>query len=83
MLSFQYKSGSMCNRGFHTGIKLNDGSTHNAQFIGVEKGTVPGFPLIVEVTPKDGATLKLNGVMHEKKMNEWSQIPLVHGRPDV
>lgn len=82
-LSFQYKSGSMCNMGFHTGIKLNDGSTHNGQFIGVEKGTVPGFPFIVEITSKDGASLKLNGVMHEKKMNEWSQIPVVHGRPGV
>lgn len=82
-LSFQYKSGSMCNTGFHTGIKLNDGSNHNAQFIGVDKGTVPGFPFIVEILPKDGATLRLNGVMHEKKMNEWAQIPLVHGRPSV
>lgn len=82
-LSFQYKSGSMCNMGFHTGITLDNGSKHNAQFIGVEKGTVPGFPLIVEITPKNGAFLKLNGVLHEKKMNQWAQIPVVNGRPSA
>lgn len=82
-LSFQYKSGSMCNMGFHTAIKLDDGSSHNAQFIGVEKGTVPGFPFIVEVIPKGEAALKFNGVMHEKKMNEWAPIPVVHGRPNA
>lgn len=82
-LTFEYKSGSMCNRGFHTGINLNDGTTHNGQFISVEKGTVPGFPFIVEITPRDGAALKFNGVMHEKKMNEWSQLPVVYGRPAV
>jgi hypothetical protein len=80
-ISFQYKSGSMCHLEFHTGIRLNDGSTHNAQLIRVEKATVPGFPFIVGITPKDGTILKLHGVMHEKKMNEWIQIPVVHGRP--
>ncbi len=50
--------------GFQTGIKLNNGSAHNGQFISVEKGTVTGFPVIVEITSKDGASLKLNGVMH-------------------
>lgn len=82
-LSFEYKSGSMCNRGFHRDIRLNDGSRHNAQFIGVDKGTVPGFPFIVEITPIDGVNLEFHGVLHEKKMNEWAQIPLVRGRPGV
>ncbi len=80
--SFKYKSGSMCNTGFISGVQLSDGSTHNAQLIRVDRGTVPGFPFIVEIMPKDGAALKLNGVMHEKKMNEWSQIPVVNARPN-
>lgn len=82
-VSFQYKSGNFCNTGFNSGVQLNDGSTHNAQVIGVEKGTVPGFPFIVEIKSKGAAPVKLNGVMHEKKMNEWAMIPLVRTKPDV
>jgi hypothetical protein len=82
-VSFTYKSGSMCNTGFHKDIKLNDGTVFNAQFISVEKGTVPGFPFIVEIKPQNGAKVQLSGVMHEKKMNEWAGIPLVFGKKDA
>jgi len=79
-LTFNYKSGSFCNTGFNQGLKLNDGNTYNGQFIGVERGTVPDFPFMVEIVPKEGVTLELVGVMHEKKMNQWSMIPLTIGR---
>lgn len=82
-VKFQYKSGSMCNTGFHTGITLNDGKTYNAQFIGVEKGTVPGFPFLVEVTSPTNKEISIEGVMHEKKQNEWASMPFVHGRKNV
>jgi len=82
-VAFQYKSGNFFNSGFQTGIKLSDGSTHNAQIIGVEKGTVPGFPFIVEIKSMGSALVKLNGVMHEKRMNEWAMIPLNLGKPNV
>ena len=80
-VNFEYKSGSMCNRGFHNGIQLNNGTTFNAQFISVDKGTVPGFPFIVHVTPKLAeAKVRFAGVLHEKKMNEWVMIPTTSGR---
>ncbi|MCK4819208.1 toll/interleukin-1 receptor domain-containing protein [bacterium] len=82
-VNFQYKSGSMCNTGFHTGITLNDGKTYNAQFIGVEKGTVPGFPFLVEVTSPNNKEIVIEGVMHEKKQNEWASMPVVHGKKNV
>lgn len=82
-LTFTYKSGSMCSMGFHAGITLNDGSKHNAQLMSVEKGTVPGFPFIVEIAPRGDASVNLAGVLHEKKMNEWAAIPLVRARPSV
>jgi len=78
--SVAYKSGSMCVSGFHKDLKLNNGTTFNAHFIGIEKGTVPGFPLVAALVPQAGATVRLAGVMHEKKRDEWQMIPLVAGR---
>jgi len=80
-LNFKYKTGSLFNSGFHKNIQLTNGLTCNAQYIGVEKGTVPGFPLIVEITTNENATLNLEGVMHEKRMNHWEQIPLINDHP--
>lgn len=82
-LGFNLKSSSMYQGGFNTGIKLNNGLTHNAQMMSVESGTVPGFPFVVEILPKNNATVKLRGVMHEKKQNYWEPIPLINGKPSA
>lgn len=76
----EYKSGSMCNMGFHEGIQLNNGETFNAQFVGVDRGTVPGFPFIVHITPNADSEVKYAGVLHEKAMGQFSGIPVVSGR---
>lgn len=78
--SFEYKSGSMCNTGFNEGIRLDNGATFNGQLVSVERGTVPGFPFIVHITPTAGHQVQLAGVLHEKKMNNWVPIPIVAGR---
>jgi hypothetical protein len=80
-LSFSLKSGMMCQTGFNTNIKLDGARICNAKYFAVEKATVPGFPFLIEITPREGVILKLVGVMHEKKMNEWSLIPVVRNRP--
>lgn len=77
-LKFNLKSHQMANMGFNTDIKFNNGKLHNAQLIGVEQATAPGFPLIVDIEEVDNAKLNLVAVMHEKKRNEWSTIPLVY-----
>lgn len=82
-VNFQYKSGNMCNTGFNEGIKLNNNQSYNAQMISVESGTVPGFPFVVEVSSPTNKEITLEGVMHEKKQNEWAGIPLVHGKRTV
>jgi hypothetical protein len=79
-LDFQYKSGSFHMNNFHEGVKLNNGIVCNAQFMGVERGTVPGFPFIVEISPKDGATMKFLGVLHEKKRGSFEPIPVIDGK---
>jgi len=78
-----YKSGPMCTSGFNPDLTLNDGSKWNAHFIGIEKSTVPGFPVVVSLSANRGSPLKFGGVLHEKKRNEWQMIPLVHGRPSA
>lgn len=76
-----YKSGMMCMTGFHSDIALSDGSKWNAHTLGVEKGTVPGFPFVVGLSVNGGSPLRFGGVMHEKRQGEWQMIPLVHGKP--
>lgn len=79
-VKFTYKSGTMCQTGFNKDIKLNNGQVFNGQFMAVEKGTVPGFPFVVEITSPTKAEIKLERVMHEKKQGEWAGIPLVQGK---
>lgn len=79
-LSFNCKSSAMVRCGFNKDLKLNNGNIYNGQLMAIEKGTVPGFPFIVEVIPKEGSKVNLVEVMHEKKMNEWRSIPLINGR---
>ncbi|MCP3429549.1 toll/interleukin-1 receptor domain-containing protein [Opacimonas viscosa] len=79
-VQFQYRSGSMCNTGFNNNIKLNNGVNINAQLMAVDKGTVPGFPFIVEMAADEGVEIKFRGVMHEKKQGYWEPIPVIDGK---
>ncbi|WDS35239.1 toll/interleukin-1 receptor domain-containing protein [Pseudoxanthomonas sp.] len=79
-LNFVYKSGNTCNAGFNEGVKLDNGMVVNGQLIGVDRGTVPGFPVVVQVIPVGSAKVRLIGVLHEKKAGNWSGIPVVAGR---
>jgi len=79
-ISFTYKSGNMCNAGFNKNITLANGDMCNAQLMAAEKGTVPGFPFVVEVSAKSEKRPILNGVLHEKKQGEWMPIPFIPSR---
>jgi hypothetical protein len=78
-LSFNCKSSAMTRTGFNKGLQLNNGKTCNAQLIAIERSTAPGFPFVVEITPKDDKQLKLLTVIHEKKQGDFRSIPLVNG----
>ncbi len=83
-VSFSYKSSSMVRTGFIKDIKLNNGQTFNAQMMSIERGTVPGFPFVVEITAKNiDISIQLIGVMHEKRQNEWALIPLIDGKKNA
>jgi hypothetical protein len=79
-ISFTCKSDNFMNCGFHTGVKLNNGNSYNAYYVGIQRGTVPGFPLTIEASPKDSAQIDIIGVMHENKKDFWNMIPLVIGK---
>lgn len=80
-LKFKCKSSAMFRGGFNENIKLNNGSVFNGQMMAVESGTVPGFPFVIEILPNGGATVNLEGVMHEKKQGYWEPIPLINRKP--
>ncbi|MEN6382826.1 MAG: toll/interleukin-1 receptor domain-containing protein [Rectinema sp.] len=80
-LEFMVRTASMFTGSFNRDLDLGSGIIRNGQMIAVEGSTVPGFPFIVQITPKPGITIALDGVMHEKRMGEWHWIPLINGRP--
>lgn len=79
-LDFQYKSGSFHVNNFHEGLKLSNGNVCNAGFMRVERGTVPGFPFVAEIIPKDAVQIKFLGILHEKKSGIFEPIPVSEGK---
>lgn len=63
--------------GFHPNIITRDGKTFNAQIMGIDRASAPGYPFLVKITPKEGTRLDLVGVMHERARNDWAEIPLI------
>ena len=76
-LSFECVTSPSCISGFNKDVKLDDGRILNGQLVAIDRATIPGYPFIVKITRQPGATLQLEGVLHEKKYNQWSGIPLV------
>ncbi|MHB1268549.1 MAG: toll/interleukin-1 receptor domain-containing protein [Acidithiobacillus ferriphilus] len=75
-LTFECTTSPMCISGFNKDVKLNDGRILNGQLVALDRATTPGYPFIVKITCQAGADLKLVGVLHEKRYNQWHEIPL-------
>jgi len=71
------ESDSMFNSGFNRNIQLNSGLTTNALFIGMARGTAPGFPLVVKLTQQTDKQIKLVGLMRAVKQNQFHMIPAI------
>lgn len=65
------------NGGFDKDLQFNTGLKTNAFFVGVERGTTPGFPFIVKLIQKTDHPIKLNGLMRAVKQNEFQMIPMI------
>lgn len=74
------KSSNAYQSGFSPGMCLDNGASHNAYIMAIERGTAPGFPFVVTMRPTTGSNLRLVGVMHEKSAGNWSSIPMMAGR---
>lgn len=80
-LTFKLRGESMVKQGFNKGVRLADGRVTNAQLMAVSGATTPGFPFIIEITPKSGKRVSLIGINHEKSRDNWVPIPFINSRP--
>ena len=81
-VSIKYRGG-MFMEGAFSEIKLDNGEVHNAKMLGIDRGTLPGFPFIIDIEPINNAQIKLQGIMHQKSQNRWEKIPLSMGTKQV
>lgn len=63
--------------GFNKDIQLSDGRIVNGVYICISRGTIPGFPFVVEVKRLNDSKADVFAVMHEYKMGEYRAIPLI------
>lgn len=68
----------MCITNEQKEAKLNNGYTTNIIFKGIERGTLPDFPFIVEFFRSDGVEFDIEAVMHKSSHDIYSTIPLLN-----
>ena len=56
--------------------KLNNGYTTNIHFLGVEHGTTPEMPFVVEFESANGDTFDIEAVLHKINHKEYRPIPM-------
>ncbi len=76
-LEYSCPEEGMFNSGFQDNFKLNDGRIFNVILIGVDRPTVPGFPLKVVVKIKSEKELKIIGVMRAVAKSSFRGLPLI------
>lgn len=67
----------MVRQGFNKDLELGTGQKTNAFFVGVERGTAPGFPLVVKLIQKAEQPIKLNGLMRAVTQKSFREIPVI------
>ncbi len=60
--------------GFNKDIQFSSG-VHNCILIAVSSATSPGFPVEIELRPRNGAIIKVLDVMHATSRTSFSSIP--------
>ena len=77
-ISAEIRNEAMCMTNQINGIQLQNGYKTNAIIRSISKGTVPGFPFIIEF--KSSSPFDIEMVMHEKSHGEFHPIPLVNSK---
>ena len=68
---------SMCMSNQLEGARLENGYVTNIIFRGIERGTLPTFPFIVEFSSKDNSSFDIEAVLHKTSHEQYSPIPLL------
>jgi len=71
------KSDNMLNQGFNKDLQLGTAQKTNAFFVGVERGTAPGFPFVVKLIQKSEQPIKFNGLMRAVTEKNFREIPII------
>jgi hypothetical protein len=79
-ISANVRNEVICMSNQENGIQLANGYKTNAIMCSISKGTLPGFPFIVEFKSKTNATFDIEMVMHEKSHGNFQKIPLKNGK---
>ncbi len=68
---------AMFNNGFNSQVTLNNGGKANALAIGRASATTPGFPFVVELTPKGAQPVKFLGAMRLRSRDQYASLPVI------
>jgi hypothetical protein len=71
---------AMFNSGFNPKLTLSNGATFGAIGIGRASATSPGFPFIVELTPKGAKPVEFRGAMRLRSRDQYCGIPVIEVR---
>lgn len=75
-VSIQYRGNEFTSGKFQE-FKFDSGQVCNGKVLEIERGTLPGFPFIIEITPQTNAAIKLKCILHQKNQRKFEEIPLI------
>lgn len=67
--------------GMHKDVQVNPFVRANFITLGLSRGTLPGFPFLVEFTSTALPEFDIEMVLHQISSDKFAPIPLINGRP--
>ena len=81
-ISAKLPNESVCTTNSVNGVQLENGYKTNAIIRSISKGTMPGFPFIVEFKSNNNTPFDIEIVMHEKSRGKFLPIPIINGKKE-
>lgn len=67
--------------GMHKDVQINPILKANFITLGLGRGTLPGFPFVVEFTSNTLPSFDIEMVLHQVSRDRFAPIPIINGRP--
>ena len=80
-VSFTVPGEGFYTQGKHKGVEIGHGLKVNSITIGLGRGTLPGFPLIVEFSSNVISSFDILAVYHQVSREQFATIPIINGHP--